>query len=118
MALISSDGVPGWWEPFRSGVVTILAILVLPALVAGPARPCDVPPPRPRCLLRDPLAGPGRSLRDPARRQPEGDRRSTGLNNFRGFFGFNLYDPLNKQMLFFIAAACCSRWSRWPASSW
>ena len=29
---------------------------------------------------------------------------STGLNNFRGFFGFNLYDPVNKQMLFFIAA--------------
>ena len=27
-----------------------------------------------------------------------------GLNNFRGFFGFNLYDPVNKQMLFFIAA--------------
>src|ERR671921_583355 len=29
MALISSTGVPGWWEPFRSGFVTVLAILVL-----------------------------------------------------------------------------------------
>ena len=34
---------------------------------------------------------------------PKSTGGSTGLNNFRGFFGFNLYDPLNKQMLFFIA---------------
>src|SRR3989337_925899 len=35
MALISSDGVPWWWEPFRSEVVTLLAILLLPAAVAA-----------------------------------------------------------------------------------
>ena len=29
---------------------------------------------------------------------------TNGLNDFRGFFGFNLYDPVNKQMLYFIAA--------------
>ncbi|MDJ0114657.1 urea ABC transporter permease subunit UrtC, partial [Rhodococcus erythropolis] len=29
---------------------------------------------------------------------------SNGLNRFRTFFGFNLNDPANKQMLFFIAA--------------
>ena len=27
-----------------------------------------------------------------------------GLNDFRTFFGFDLYDPVNKQMLYFIAA--------------
>ena len=26
MALISSDGVPWWWEPFRSEILTLLAI--------------------------------------------------------------------------------------------
>ena len=26
-----------------------------------------------------------------------------GLNGFRSFFGFNLYDPVNKRMLFYIA---------------
>ena len=34
MALISSDGVPVWWEPFRSGVVTLIAIVVVPTAVA------------------------------------------------------------------------------------
>src|SRR5690606_23578023 len=34
MALISSDGVPWWWEPFRSGAVTLIAIVVIPAVVA------------------------------------------------------------------------------------
>ena len=29
---------------------------------------------------------------------------SNGLNNFKGFFGFDLDDPVNKQMLYFIAA--------------
>jgi urea transport system permease protein len=27
-----------------------------------------------------------------------------GLNGFRSFFGFNLFDPVNKRMLFYIAA--------------
>jgi urea transport system permease protein len=35
MALISSNGVPGWWEPFRSASVTLVAIIVVPAAVAG-----------------------------------------------------------------------------------
>ncbi len=39
---------------------------------------------------------------------PTGTGGSTGLNNFRGFFGFALSDPVNQQMLFFIASqACC-----------
>jgi urea transport system permease protein len=27
-----------------------------------------------------------------------------GLNNFRSFFGYNLFDPVNKRMLYYIAA--------------
>ena len=104
MALISSDGVPGWWEPFRSGVVTILAILVLPALVAGLLGLATF---RRRvrgayfAILSQALAAAFAIL---LVGNPTSTGGSTGLNNFRGFFGFNLYDPLNKQMLFFIAA--------------
>jgi urea transport system permease protein len=104
MALISSDGVPGWWEPFRSGVVTILAILVLPALVAGLLGLATF---RRRvrgayfAILSQALAAAFAIL---LVGNPTATGGSTGLNNFRGFFGFNLYDPVNKQMLFFIAS--------------
>ena len=30
-----------------------------------------------------------------------------GLNSFTTFFGYNLYDPVNKQMLYPIAAGLC-----------
>ncbi len=106
MALLRrSDELPGWWEPFASAVVTLLAILVLPALVAVRARLRDLQAPGQGRLLRDPHPGAGRGVRDPAHRPA--DQRpaaSTGLNNFRGFFGYNLDDPVNKQMLYFIAA--------------
>jgi urea transport system permease protein len=104
MALISSDGVPGWWEPFRSGGVTILAILLLPALVAGLLGLATF---RRRvrgayfAILSQALAAAFAIL---LVGNPTATGGSTGLNNFRGFFGFNLYDPVNKQMLFFIAA--------------
>jgi urea transport system permease protein len=104
MALISSDGVPGWWEPFRSGIVTILAILVLPALVAGLLG---------LLVFRRRVRGAYFAILSQALAaafaillvgNPKSTGGSTGLNNYRGFFGFNLYDPVNKQMLFFIAA--------------
>ena len=104
MALISSDGVPLWWEPFRSGIVTVLAILVLPALVAGLLGLATF---RRRvrgayfAILSQALAAAFAIL---LIGNPTATGGSTGLNNFRGFFGFNLYDPLNKQMLFFIAS--------------
>ncbi|HWO59846.1 MAG TPA: urea ABC transporter permease subunit UrtC, partial [Umezawaea sp.] len=34
MKLYGSGVVPGWWEPFRNPVVTVLAIVLVPALVA------------------------------------------------------------------------------------
>jgi urea transport system permease protein len=104
MALISSDGVPGWWEPFRSPVVTVLAILLLPALVAGLLG---------MLVFRRRVRGAYFAILSQALAaafaillvgNPKSTGGSTGLNNFRGFFGFNLYDPLNKQMLFFIAS--------------
>ncbi|MGI8816311.1 MAG: urea ABC transporter permease subunit UrtC [Pseudonocardia sp.] len=104
MALISSEGVPWWWEPFRSPIVTILAILFLPATLAGllglatfrrKVRGAYF------AILSQALAAAFAILLIGNPKQTGG---STGLNNFRGFFGFALNDAANRQMLFFIAS--------------
>ena len=47
MYLYGSGTVPTWWEPFRDPVVTVLAILLLPAAHAAPALKAGVfEPPR------------------------------------------------------------------------
>ena len=86
--------VPGWWEPFRSPVVTLLAILLLPAARGRAARPRGLPAAGPRRVLRDPVA------RRSPRRSPScsiGQQKATGgtngLNGFHGFFGFDLVRP-------------------------
>jgi urea transport system permease protein len=104
MALISSDGVPWWWEPFRSGVVTVLAILLLPALVAALLGLATF---RRRvrgayfAILSQALAAAFAIL---LVGNPKSTGGSTGLNNFKGFFGFALTDPVNRRMLLFLAA--------------
>ncbi|WP_214401324.1 urea ABC transporter permease subunit UrtC [Pseudonocardia lacus] len=104
MALISSSGVPGWWEPFRSGWVTLVAILVLPALLAALLGLATF---RRRvrgayfAILSQALAAAFAIL---LIGNPTATGGSTGLNNFVGFFGFSLRDPVNRQMLYFIAA--------------
>lgn len=104
MTLISSDGVPWWWEPFRSGAVTVVAILVLPALLATLLGLATF---RRRvrgayfAILSQALAAAFAIL---LVGNPATTGGSTGLNDFRGFFGFSLRDPANRLMLYFIAA--------------
>jgi urea transport system permease protein len=104
MALISSNGVPGWWEPFRSAPVTLVAIIVVPAAVAGLLGLATF---RRRvrgayfAILSQALAAAFAIL---LIGNPYSTGGSTGLNNFKGFFGLSLRDPVNKQLLFFIAA--------------
>jgi urea transport system permease protein len=104
MALISSEGVPWWWEPMRSEVVTLLAILVLPAALAAVLGLATF---RRRvrgayfAILSQALAAAFAIL---LIGNPTGTGGSTGLSGFRGFFGFALADPTNRMMLFFIAA--------------
>lgn len=104
MALISSRDLPWWWEPFRSPLFTVIAILVIPALVAGLLG---------LATFRNRVKGAYFAILSQALAaafaillvgNPTSTGGSTGLNGFKGFFGFNLYDPVNKQMLFFIAA--------------
>jgi urea transport system permease protein len=104
MALISSDGVPWWWEPFRSEVVTLLAILLLPAAVAAVLGLATF---RRRvrgayfAILSQALAAAFAIL---LIGNPTGTGGSTGLSGFRGFFGFALSDPANRLVLFFTVA--------------
>jgi urea transport system permease protein len=104
MALISSGGVPWWWEPLRSEVVTLLAILLLPAALAAVLGLATF---RRRvrgayfAILSQALAAAFAIL---LIGNPTGTGGSTGLSGFRGFFGFALSDPANRLVLFFTAA--------------
>ncbi|WP_082812795.1 urea ABC transporter permease subunit UrtC [Cellulomonas timonensis] len=103
--LLYGDGtVPGWWEPFRSPVVTILAIVVVPVLVAT-GLGWAVFSRRVRgayfAILSQALAAAFAILLIGQQKVTGG---TNGLNGFRSFFGFDLADPVNKRMLFFIAA--------------
>ena len=119
MALISSDGVP-----LLVGAVPLRARDAAGdpgAARAGgrPARPRDVPPPGPGRLLRDPVAGPRRGVRDPAHRQPDRDRRIDGPEQLPRLLRVQPLRPGEQaDAVLHRVAACCSRWSRWPASSW
>ncbi|MCC2307300.1 urea ABC transporter permease subunit UrtC [Cellulomonas chengniuliangii] len=103
--LLYGDGtVPGWWEPFRSPVVTIIAIVAVPVLVAT-GLGWAVFSRRVRgayfAILSQALAAAFAILLIGQQKVTGG---TNGLNGFRSFFGFDLADPVNKRMLFFIAA--------------
>lgn len=104
MRLYGTGEVPAWWEPFRSPVVTVLAIVLVPGLVAF-GLGLAVFRRRVRgayfAILSQALAAAFAIL---LVGQQETIGGTNGLNGFRSFFGFNLYDPVNKRMLFYIAA--------------
>ena len=104
MQIAGKTELPGYWQPLASPVVAILAILVLPAVVAL-VLGLGVFKRRVKgayfAILSQALAAAFAILL--IGQQSIGG--SNGLNRFRTFFGFNLADPANKRMLFFIAAA-------------
>jgi urea transport system permease protein len=105
MLLYGSGQVPAWWEPFRSPVFTLAAVVALPGLVAlvlGFA------------IFRRRVKGAYFAILSQALAaafavwlvgQQATTGGSNGLNGFRSFFGFDLNDPANKTMLYYIAAA-------------
>ncbi len=104
MRLYGSGQLPFWWEPFRSPVVTLLGVVLIPSLVAfglGAA------------IFRRRVRGAYFAILSQALAvafatlltgQVATIGGFNGLNGFRSFFGYNLFDPVNKRMLFFIAA--------------
>ncbi|QBS41774.1 urea ABC transporter permease subunit UrtC [Nocardia sp. CS682] len=95
--------LPSFWQPFASTPVALLGILVLPALVAA-VLGYGVFKRRVKgayfAILSQALAAALAILL--TGQQAIGG--FTGLSDFRAFFGFKLSDPVNRKMLFFIAA--------------
>jgi urea transport system permease protein len=103
MQIQGTRELPSYWAPFASPLVTLLAILVVPAGIAA-ALGFGVFKRRVKgayfAILSQALAAALAILLV----GQTGLGGSNGLNRFRTFFGFNLNDPLNRQMLYFIAA--------------
>ncbi len=96
--------LPGYWAPFASPAFTLLAIVVIPTGIAA-VLGFGVFKRRVKgayfAILSQALAAALAILLV----GQTGLGGSNGLTNFRTFFGFALNDPVNKQMLYFIAAA-------------
>ncbi|WP_461162875.1 urea ABC transporter permease subunit UrtC [Arthrobacter sp. R4-81] len=103
MSLYESGDVPGWWEPFRSPAVTLLAVALLPglmALILGLAVFKRRVKGAYFAILSQALAAAFAVLLIGQQATTGG---SNGLSGFRSFFGFDLQDPANKVMLYSIA---------------
>lgn len=104
MLLYGSGEVPGWWEPFRSPVVTLAAVVLVPGLVAlllGLAVFKRRVKGAYFAILSQALAAAFAVFLIGQQATTGG---SNGLSGFRSFFGFDLKDPSNKLMLYSIAA--------------
>lgn len=96
--------LPGWLEMFRSPVVTILAVVLLPAAVAavlGLATFKRKVRGAYFAILSQALAAAFATAIIVLGSYTNG---TNGLNKFQAFFGYDLKDPVNQRMLFFIAA--------------
>ncbi|MBL1066948.1 urea ABC transporter permease subunit UrtC [Streptomyces sp. 7-21] len=101
----ASGGLPWWWEPFRSPVVTLLAVPLLPMVLAAligflvfrrGVRGAYF------AILSQALAAAFAILLTGAQAATGG---SNGLTNFQGFFGLALWDPANRRVVYFLTAA-------------
>lgn len=104
MALYGTGTVPVWWEPFRSPVLTILAILIVPTLLAmvlGWALFVRQVRGAYFAILSQALVA-AFAIWLVSQQQTTGG--TNGLNGFKGFFGLALSDPVNRRLLFFVCA--------------
>ena len=96
--------LPGFWEPFRSGAFTIIAIVVAPVLVAG-ALGYAIFKRRVKgayfAILSQALTVALAYLIGGTIKLTGGD---TGLSDFKYFFGYELSDPANKRLIYSIVA--------------
>jgi len=104
MALYGDGTMPGWWEPFRSGAFTLVAIVAIPVVVAS-VLGYAIFKRRVKgayfAILSQALAVAFAALLVATIKQTGG---FNGLNNFTTFFGYNLYDPANKEFIYSIVA--------------
>lgn len=104
MALYGDGTMPDWWEPFRSSTFTLFAIIAIPMVVSA-LLGYAIFKRRVKgayfAILSQALAVAFAALLVATIKQTGG---FNGLNNFTTFFGYNLYDPANKQLIYSIAA--------------
>lgn len=97
--------LPAFWEPFRSGAFTLIAIVVAPIVVAG-VLGFAIFKRRVKgayfAILSQALAVALAYLIGGTIKQTGGD---TGLSDFKFFFGYDLTDPANKRFIYTIVAA-------------
>jgi len=104
MQLYGDGTMPAWWEPFRSGPLTLFAIVALPAVVSfvlGYAILKRRVKGAYFAILTQALAVAFSTLLIATIKQTGG---FNGLNTFTTFFGRNLYDPAVKEDLYLMAA--------------
>ncbi|MFZ3453549.1 urea ABC transporter permease subunit UrtC [Arthrobacter sp. 7Tela_A1] len=104
MTLYGTGSVPGWWEPFRSPLVTLLAVVLIPGFVAAALG---------LAIFKRRVKGAYFAILSQALAaafavwligQQATTGGSNGLSGFRSFLGFDLSDPANKRMLYLLAA--------------
>lgn len=104
MTLYGDGTMPAWWEPFRSPAFTVFAIVALPALVAAVLG---------FAVFKRRVKGAYFAILSQALTAAfalllVGQQTSTGgtngLNGFRSFFGYSLYDPVNQKMIYYVVA--------------
>lgn len=97
--------LPWWWELFRSEVFTIVAILLLPALLAFVLG---------FSVFKRKVKGAYFAILNQAMvaafvvllvGQQATMNGSNGLSGFQSWFGLSIYDPANRQFIYFVAAA-------------
>ena len=102
MSLYGDGQVPWWWAPFRSSAVTLVAIPVVPALVAW-ALGAAIFKRRVKgayfSILSQALVAAFALLLIGAQTTTGG---SNGLSDFTGFFGYVLNDPANQRTLYYL----------------
>ncbi|MFD5821856.1 urea ABC transporter permease subunit UrtC [Nesterenkonia xinjiangensis] len=96
--------LPWWWEPFRSELFTLGAVLLLPAVVAF-VLGWSVFTRRVKgayfAILNQALVFAFAVLLVGQQGTLNG---SNGLSGFQSFLGFSLYDPVNRRTLYLLAA--------------
>lgn len=104
MVLYGDGTMPFWWEPFRSGTFTVIAIIVVPAVVSyllGYAILKRRVKGAYLAILTQALAVAFATLLVATIKETGG---FNGLNTFTTFFGHNLYDPEVKENVYKVAA--------------
>ena len=102
MSLYGTGSVPWWWEPLRSPYLTVALVILVPGIIAtvlGWAVFGHGVRGAYFAILSQALVA-GFAVLLVGQEKVTGG--TNGLNNFKGFFGYDITDPANQQMIFML----------------